>query len=293
MIEDQLADRFRAAIADEPPLGFDPDGLANRAAHDRRRQSAVIGTSVAAATVVLATVTVLQVVRAGDVPAGGVGSAPTTETQPCPTKREDPDPTGTPTKPTGPTTKPTEPPESKRATETKPDHPKPTPLKPLVPCDDDVTEVGPFAGWEQAVARIEDAAPKALADHLPGVQLVDVGWKALDERRCLTGAYQLDGDGYKVIALTVCHDQNDGLDLTPIPGDWGPHTSDSVRPDGSHLRVYRFGDADTGAVALAHHRVDGVIVHAGSAFKAVHGQNGPDVSEELLAAIVTDPRLAF
>src|SRR5262245_34221227 len=49
MIEEQLGDRMRAVLADEPPLGFDPDELVDRAGRSRRQRR----TTVAAAGAVL------------------------------------------------------------------------------------------------------------------------------------------------------------------------------------------------------------------------------------------------
>jgi hypothetical protein len=61
VIEDQLADRMRAALAEKPPLGFDPDEVADRATRLRRRRrssfaaaggtAAVLGIAVTAAVV--------------------------------------------------------------------------------------------------------------------------------------------------------------------------------------------------------------------------------------------------
>ena len=50
MIEQQVADRFRDAVTDEPPLGFDPDDVIDRAIKRTRRRRVVWG--VAAATMV-------------------------------------------------------------------------------------------------------------------------------------------------------------------------------------------------------------------------------------------------
>ena len=38
MIEDRIAERFRAAMADEPPLGFDPDDVVTEAGRRLRRR---------------------------------------------------------------------------------------------------------------------------------------------------------------------------------------------------------------------------------------------------------------
>lgn len=61
MIEQQLSDRMRAAVLDEPPLGFDPDEVVGRA-HRRRRQRVMASISVAATFTVLAGVVITLVV---------------------------------------------------------------------------------------------------------------------------------------------------------------------------------------------------------------------------------------
>jgi hypothetical protein len=50
--ENQLTERMRAAVAGEPPLGFDPDELTDRAGRRQRQRRAVLGA--VAATFVLA-----------------------------------------------------------------------------------------------------------------------------------------------------------------------------------------------------------------------------------------------
>jgi hypothetical protein len=53
-IEKRLADRMHAAVADEPPLGFDPDEVVDRAGRLRRRRSGYTAAGAATATAVLA-----------------------------------------------------------------------------------------------------------------------------------------------------------------------------------------------------------------------------------------------
>lgn len=62
MLEQQLAERFRAAVDDEPPLALDPDELVDRLLRTRRRGQ---GTATALGVVVIATIAV------GGVAAGG------------------------------------------------------------------------------------------------------------------------------------------------------------------------------------------------------------------------------
>jgi hypothetical protein len=55
MIEQQLAERFRAVVGDEPPLGFDPDELVDGILRRRRRRQAVgaaLGVALIATTAV-------------------------------------------------------------------------------------------------------------------------------------------------------------------------------------------------------------------------------------------------
>ena len=65
MIEQHVADRMRAAVEGEPPLGFDPDEVIDQAIKQRRRRRVV--TSVVLAMVVEA----LVVIALASVPGGG------------------------------------------------------------------------------------------------------------------------------------------------------------------------------------------------------------------------------
>lgn len=51
MIEQQLAERFRAVVGDEPPLGIHPDELVDRLLRQRRRRQAIGVMAVATAAV--------------------------------------------------------------------------------------------------------------------------------------------------------------------------------------------------------------------------------------------------
>jgi hypothetical protein len=55
VIEKQLTDHMNAVLADEPPLGFDPDELVGRAVRQRRRTIATVGTSGAVLVIAVAT----------------------------------------------------------------------------------------------------------------------------------------------------------------------------------------------------------------------------------------------
>lgn len=58
MIEQQISDRLRDAVADEPPLGFDPDQVVDRAGSRQRSRRAIIGTMAATSAVAVAAVAV-------------------------------------------------------------------------------------------------------------------------------------------------------------------------------------------------------------------------------------------
>jgi hypothetical protein len=314
MNEEQLGDRFRRALADEPTLGFDPDDVVDRAVRATRRRSAMIGAATAAAAVVLGVVTVLQVFRV-DSGVSGFGSAPTSKptitkpTDPCdPPGTKSPEPTGTKpseppaTKPTGTKpaeTKPSEPDSSvPKPTETKP---RPSGTKPIPPSckkppqDDPGKVQQPFTGWEQAVQQFERVVPPVLADKVPGTRFDSVGVKPYDDRRCVAGAYWVNGDGYSAVSVSICHEQKIGLGKAPAAGgDWGPVVSDTANPDGSHLQLYKFSDgAGAKGVAVAHVRPDGVVVQVDTGYKSAHGKTGPVLSQEQLTAIAADPRLTF
>jgi hypothetical protein len=76
MIEEQLADRMRAVLADEPPLGFDPDEVVDRAGRRRRSTFAVIG--VTGAVLAVAVTAVVATSSGGGGPS--VGTTPPTTT---------------------------------------------------------------------------------------------------------------------------------------------------------------------------------------------------------------------
>lgn len=68
MIERKISDRMRAAVADEPLLGFDPDEVVTRAARKRRNLRAVTATAVTAVAAVITAAVV-------SLPTGGQGGA--------------------------------------------------------------------------------------------------------------------------------------------------------------------------------------------------------------------------
>jgi hypothetical protein len=296
VIEERLAEKFRAATADEPGLGFDPDDVVDRAIARGRRRATVLGASAAAGVVMLGAVTVLHVVRVGYDAAGGAVVAPTTKpTQPCDpgavamTKAKvlESIKAGPGTKPTGPAKTKQEAIESgKSAARTKPSGP-PRSTTPSYPCALR-TELLPFTGWEQVVEQLRPVASVVLAQRMPGVGFDLLGWKpAID--RCLFGVFEVTPARTTTVTLVVCHDQKAGSELPDgLGGDWGAAVSDTANPDGSHLRIYH---NDQG-VAARHVRTDGVVVQVQTGTKAP-GQTGSTLSAEQLAAVAMDGRLTF
>lgn len=76
MLEHQLTERFRAVVADEPPLTLDPDELVDRLLRRRRRR---LGAATAVGVVVVATIAIggaaLGGAAAGGAAAGGQRAA--------------------------------------------------------------------------------------------------------------------------------------------------------------------------------------------------------------------------
>lgn len=88
MLEQQLAERFRAVVDEEPPLALDPDELVDRLLRTRRRRQ---GMATALSVVVIATIAVGGVAAAGGQRAAPplptvtrlpVATQPTVEVQP-------------------------------------------------------------------------------------------------------------------------------------------------------------------------------------------------------------------
>lgn len=75
MIEKVLEDRMRAALAGEPPLGFDPDEVVDRAVRHTRRRTAILTLGATAAVVVLAVGAAVVTGAGGD--DGRVADTPT------------------------------------------------------------------------------------------------------------------------------------------------------------------------------------------------------------------------
>ena len=71
MNENRLTERMRAAVGGEPPLGFDPDELTDRAGRQQRRRRAVLGAAAATLVLTASAVTVGASTDSGGHRAGG------------------------------------------------------------------------------------------------------------------------------------------------------------------------------------------------------------------------------
>jgi hypothetical protein len=167
-IERRLADELRAAVADEPPLGFDPDEVADRAGRLRRkrRRAYSMAAGAAATTAVLTAVGVMVLGNPDDT--GRTGGTPAT------------------TAPAKPTTS--------------------TPLAKPAACQDTPRGQEPpmgFPGSKQIVQRLDREVPEAIAEHLPGVSIEPSDpVQAVDCPPTVVAGYFLDDNG---LALFLVH----------------------------------------------------------------------------------------
>jgi hypothetical protein len=275
MIEQQLAERFRAAVADEPPLAFDPDETVDRAARGQRRRYAVIATAASTATVALAAVAVFGV--AGD-PNGQVGPAQTDRQSATSDRPVPPSPLGTPM-PSG-----------------APDMPrtgKNAPVPPSPPAS--------FPGSAKVIAELKKIGPKLLAHYIPGLAFDFEGtpWLASPQGapKGVLATYLVSGTKNSYVTLAVIHEK-DHLDLAGDPaaaGGYGNLVSDTTNADGSHVRVYRFPGEGASGLTVLHLRTNGVITEASTTAKAMTptGKATLPVGLDVLTALATDPRLTF
>lgn len=245
MIEQRIADRFRSAVLDEPPLGFNPDDVVDRAKRRQRHRRAVMATALATGGVAVAAVAVFAASTTHQIGTAGPGVATTSETKPSPSF-----PAGVP--------------------------------QPKI-----LDEVG---------ALLDERVPGFR--HTPGIS------RLLSEKPHPRGfAYELAEikdlripatNIYMVVDVRHEHDQ---LDLAGDPaaagGRWGSPVSDTVQLDGSHLRVYRNDESEGGGLAVVHLRTDGVIVEVDVPSVAEAERQGLAVTEEVLIAVATDPRLTL
>lgn len=78
MIEDRITEQFRAAVAGEPPLGFDPDEVVIEAGRRRKRRQATVATALATGGVALAAVAVFATSGPARIPVGATPSGSST-----------------------------------------------------------------------------------------------------------------------------------------------------------------------------------------------------------------------
>lgn len=166
-IERRLTEELHAAVAAEPPLGFDPDEVTDRAGLLRRKRRRAYATAAGAAatTAVLAAVGVL--VLGNDDGTGRTGETPTATAPATPTSKPVGKPAACQDTPRG-----QEPPEG-------------------------------FPGSKQLVARLDREVPEAIAEHLPGV-LIEPS-DPVQARDCpptVVAGYFLDDTG---LALFLVH----------------------------------------------------------------------------------------
>lgn len=250
MIEKQLADQMRSALADEPPLGFDPDELVDRA---RRRRRAAFATA-GASGVVLAVAVTAVVVSGGGGPVNNVGTQVTT-----------------------------------------------TPAGPDAACPGTGPGERPplhFAGSDEIVARLDEAAPRVIATHLPGVsvQPSETGMIAYDCPPNVGTVYQVNGVDQRIM-IYVVHARG-GLDLAGDQYAEDPNyqlLSEAGEPDGTQFRTYRYDNdgAKTGTgtsqgLVVVRFGPDGVITEA-----HLSGTGTLVADAVQLRALASDPELRF
>jgi hypothetical protein len=155
-----------------------------------------------------------------------------------------------------------------------------------------------FPGSDNVVRDLGRTIPAVLADRVPGLHFSgpDSGTPmVVQDRWGVGGAYLANGTKHRYVSVWIYHDKH-ALDLAGDPaagGGWGPLVSDTTRPDGSHLRVYRSTDGSAQGLVVVHLRIDGVIVMADTTAKPEPGQTGLATTQQALTAVATDPRLTF
>lgn len=246
MIEEELQDRMRAAVADEPPLGFDPDELVDRASRRRRRSTlAAVGATGGVLTVAVAAVLFTGMPSEGTKVGTTVTTAPTVPIAPVCTGVE----AGT--------------------------------VPPLN-----------FPGSEAIVARLDEAAPRAIAAHLPGVsvQPPEAGMLAYDCPPNVGNVYPLNGVDQRLVVYVV--HARDELDLAhdQYAGDANYRlVGEETAPDGALLRTYENARADAGnMLVVVRFGPNGVITEA-----MLTGQGPLVVDRAALTALASDPELRF
>lgn len=247
MIENQLADRMRAALTDEPPLGFDPDEVADRASQSRRRRRSSL--AAVGATGAVLTIAVTAVVMSGG---GGGGSEVGTQVTTTPTA-------------------------SDAACPSLPPNGRP-PLN--------------FPGSAQIVARLDEAGPRLIAKHLPGVhvQPSDTGMIAYDCPPNVGTLYRVTGSDQTVMlyliharaALDLANDRYAEDQSFRLVGE-------DTATDGARIRTYEYSGIEfSSALVVVRFGLDGMVTEA-----YLTGQPPLVAGRAELLALASDPELRF
>jgi len=221
-IEKRLTEDMHAALADEPPLGFDPDELADRAGRSRRRRrSAYLTASAAAATTVLAAVAV--VVGSHDDAGRNTG-------------------TGTVTAPASPTSVPA----------AKPAACQDTPPRKDPPLN--------FPGSAEVVERLDREVPEAVGERLPSdsIERTDP-MLAMDCPPTLVSGYFL---GDISIALFLTHARPELDDTRDRYAGAFPVADEFTAEDGALIRVYEVAKGADQGLVVTRFGTDGMVAQA-------------------------------
>jgi hypothetical protein len=254
MTEHQLADRMRAAVAGEPPLGFDPDEVVDRAIRRSRRRAGATATALGTVTLAVAAVAVTS----------ALGSGPGEAIQTV--------------DPASPGTATLVPPPPKNATGKTP--------SPTFPGSADAAkrlgDLGPIL-----IAQYAPGVPVGKPDS--GTWQAGTNPRSLIAAYRVQGTTHR----YVTLGVVHEKNKLD-LDRSSYRTDGSILVSDTVNPDGSHLQVYRFGQSgDAQALTVLHIRTNGVIAIASTTSKPEPGRTGLVVGQQVLTALATDPRLSF
>jgi hypothetical protein len=251
VIEKQLADRMQSALTDEPPLGFDPDELVDRARHRRRSTFATAGAS----GVVLAIAVTAVVMTGTGGPGGGAGAQVLTTSTTSANASTGQGAVCTSVPPGG--------------------------VPPLN-----------FPGSAQIVTRLDEAAPKVIAAHLPGVtvQPSETGMLAYDCPPNLGTYYQVNGTDQRVMIYLI-HARGE-LDLANdryADDENYQLVGEDSAPDGARIRTYEYNGTEYDPTLVAvRFGQDGMITEA-----YLSGTGQPVANRAELVALASDPELRF
>ncbi|MCP2253672.1 hypothetical protein LY13_002426 [Prauserella aidingensis] len=276
MNDEEMRERLRAAVADEPPLGFDPDEVVTRTGTRRRRRLQAGGSAVA--VVAVAAVTIGALTSAG--PGEGLGRAAA-----------------------GPGT-------ADSATSGRAAEPERAEIcrnideLPAQPGGGEPTGRGfapgsrTFPGADETMKDIRAAMPDVLAEHFPDIDLTEEGPSGpMETVNCppeLGSAYvdRSTGDRVVVSLVRFGHEGPVAEDVGwRSPSAPGELVATRNGANGSIVRVYRaearseeFPTADEPTVTAVHYRTDGLVLRAQS-------HPSDTLTREALIGLVTDARL--